>query len=166
MVLAASGGPTNYIMRNNMTALDILSDHLGLSVDELGYLLDQWNDIAYRLECNMDELLEDHMGTELSLNQIEMVGSGYKMIPAQTPLSLLIDRLGGGSEFFMKHILMNIGSVSSEMGFSIQDWYEDHADEELSPEWFDLPVEEVKAALLTKEETAAQLADIASHSWR
>ncbi len=140
-----------------MTALDILSDHLGLSVDELGYLLDQWNDMAYRLECNMDELLEDHMGTELSLDQIEMVGSGYKMIPAQTPLSLLIDRLGGGSESFMKHTLLNIQAVAFEMGFDIQDWYEYHADEELSPEWFNMPPSQVQDALMTKEQTAIEL---------
>lgn len=148
-----------------MTALDILSEHLYLSVDELGYLLDQWNDIAYRLECNMDELLEYRMDTYLTAAQVEMATGAvsYKML-RQTPLSILIDRLGGGTEFEMKHILMNIGSVASEMGFSVQDWYEDHADEELSPEWFDIDPEQLKSALLDKSETVAQLADIASHS--
>ena len=145
-----------------MTALDILSEHLGLSVDEMGYLLDQMNDIAYRLECNMDELLEDHLDHELSAAQVAMVGSDYKMLPVQTPLSLLIGRLGGGTEFFMRHVLMNMASVAFEMGFSLQDWYEDWADAELSEDEFNMDPEEVKAALLTKAETAAQL--IANHS--
>lgn len=128
-----------------MTSLDILSGHLELSVDEIKYLLDQWNDVAYRLECNMDQLYEDYMDVELGYGQIKLVTDEYKMIQPQTALSLLIDRLGGAPLSTMRFILDNCAAVGYQFG-SIQRWYEDWMDSALDET--DTTEQEIRDALV------------------
>ena len=132
-----------------MTSLEILSAHLELSVDEIRYIAEHWDDIAYRLECNMDQLYEDYMDVELSVDQADMVNpSVYKMIQPQTPMSLLIDRLGGAPLWRMRFILDNMAATGYVYG-SIQRWRDDWMDFSNSDDFSDYGFEdEIRQALI------------------
>lgn len=128
-----------------MTSLDILSGHLELSVDEIGAVLDTLNDISFRLECNMDQMMDDYLEVELSHSQLEMIRVTPALVHFQTPLSVLVWRIGGCSEKGMKHILDNCAAVGYQFG-SIQRWYEDWMDSALDET--DTTEQEIRDALI------------------
>lgn len=130
-----------------MTPLDIISAHLELSIDEISAILHEADYVSFRLEMNIDQLYEERMDTELNGDQITMVeGRCFRMVP-QTPLSLIIVRLGGFPEANMRRVLNACNAVAFVMSDSFQQWFTDeHYDASLE-DW-DFTEDEIRAALV------------------
>jgi hypothetical protein len=147
--LGRIGRPNQLYKEKQMTALDIISQHMGLSTDEINSVLEEVNYVSFRLENNMDQFLEDRIDIELDASQIRLVGAFNGMLP-QTPLSLVVRRVDGPNEAFVRRLLYICAYVADLIADSFQQCFDDdRLDMEL--EEFGVTEEQVQAAVLRAE---------------